>query len=162
MTMNSDSRMPTFHNNSSSKHSLPSPSASFTSCSFGSRSPRSSNDMAILNKRRAQILALCGIERLPPLTVMSELSGLISEVQQPLANISVRDRANSFGQHFPEDSVSHDDSEAGDDEGEDSDGNPLRQFMTIPARKCPDCAAQNQTVWVIPGKCCPRCGVLID
>ncbi|KAI5369455.1 hypothetical protein Slin15195_G003310 [Septoria linicola] len=28
----------------------------------------------------------------------------------------------------------------------------------VPGRKCPNCQARGQTIWVIPGKRCPQCG----
>ena len=34
----------------------------------------------------------------------------------------------------------------------------LLSFVKVPARKCPICDGNGQTVWVIPGKCCPNCG----
>ncbi|GAB7364072.1 hypothetical protein MBLNU230_g4625t1 [Neophaeotheca triangularis] len=27
----------------------------------------------------------------------------------------------------------------------------------VPGKRCPQCAARGQTIWVIPGKRCPQC-----
>ena len=35
-------------------------------------------------------------------------------------------------------------------------------FMGVPYVKCPTCAAEGVEVWVIFGKCCPRCGTACD
>jgi hypothetical protein len=32
----------------------------------------------------------------------------------------------------------------------------------VPARKCPTCAANGTTTWVMPGKECPRCSSVVD
>lgn len=34
--------------------------------------------------------------------------------------------------------------------------------MPAPGRKCPSCNFKGETVWVIPGKCCPACGTPVD
>ena len=34
--------------------------------------------------------------------------------------------------------------------------------VQVPGRKCPNCAAKGQTVWVIPGKRCPQCGTQVN
>jgi len=38
---------------------------------------------------------------------------------------------------------------------------PIRT-ATLPARKCPTCAGNGQTSWVIPGKQCPQCYSMVD
>ncbi|KAF1999404.1 hypothetical protein P154DRAFT_231512 [Amniculicola lignicola CBS 123094] len=30
--------------------------------------------------------------------------------------------------------------------------------VPVPGRRCPCCLEKGDTVWVIPGKCCPQCG----
>ena len=39
---------------------------------------------------------------------------------------------------------------------------PAPADMPVPGRKCPTCLSRGQTVWVIPGKCCPQCGTPVD
>ncbi|KAF2682860.1 hypothetical protein K458DRAFT_306573 [Lentithecium fluviatile CBS 122367] len=34
--------------------------------------------------------------------------------------------------------------------------------MPVPSRRCPACLERGQTVWVIPGKCCPECGTPVN
>lgn len=34
--------------------------------------------------------------------------------------------------------------------------------MPVPGRRCPSCLERGQTVWVIPGKCCPQCGTPVN
>lgn len=38
----------------------------------------------------------------------------------------------------------------------------LTAFPKIPAKKCSKCEEKGITVWVVPGKCCPDCGALVD
>ncbi|KAF2146514.1 uncharacterized protein K452DRAFT_294082 [Aplosporella prunicola CBS 121167] len=35
-------------------------------------------------------------------------------------------------------------------------------MLPVPGRKCPACLAKGETVWVIPGKCCPQCGTPVN
>ncbi|EDU50812.1 predicted protein [Pyrenophora tritici-repentis Pt-1C-BFP] len=32
----------------------------------------------------------------------------------------------------------------------------------VPGRRCPACLERGDTVWVIPGKCCPQCGTPVN
>lgn len=32
----------------------------------------------------------------------------------------------------------------------------------VPGRRCPSCLERGDTVWVIPGKCCPQCGTPVN
>ena len=32
----------------------------------------------------------------------------------------------------------------------------------VPGRRCPACLERGDTVWVIPGKCCPVCGTPVS
>ena len=32
----------------------------------------------------------------------------------------------------------------------------------VPGRRCPACLERGDTVWVIPGKCCPICGTPVN
>ncbi|KAH7123725.1 hypothetical protein B0J11DRAFT_435571 [Dendryphion nanum] len=34
--------------------------------------------------------------------------------------------------------------------------------MPVPGRRCPACLERGDTVWVIPGKCCPQCGTPVN
>ncbi|PSN63336.1 hypothetical protein BS50DRAFT_577087 [Corynespora cassiicola Philippines] len=36
------------------------------------------------------------------------------------------------------------------------------QTMPVPGRRCPACLERGDTVWVIPGKCCPQCGTPVN
>jgi hypothetical protein len=52
-----------------------------------------------------------------------------------------------------------------DSEGEsrgqqDGDGKPIQN--PVPGRRCPACLERGDTVWVIPGKCCPQCGTPVN
>ncbi|KAF2459859.1 hypothetical protein BDY21DRAFT_336688 [Lineolata rhizophorae] len=44
---------------------------------------------------------------------------------------------------------------------ESPNDNPTTNY-TVPGRKCPNCLAKGQTVWVIKGKCCPQCGTVVN
>jgi rRNA maturation endonuclease Nob1 len=34
--------------------------------------------------------------------------------------------------------------------------------VPVPGRRCPACLERGDTVWVIPGKCCPQCGTPVN
>jgi len=46
------------------------------------------------------------------------------------------------------------------DSEQDGDGKPTQN--PVPGRRCPACLERGDTVWVIPGKCCPQCGTPVN
>ncbi|KAF2186936.1 hypothetical protein K469DRAFT_570978 [Zopfia rhizophila CBS 207.26] len=34
--------------------------------------------------------------------------------------------------------------------------------LPVPGRRCPACLERGETIWVIPGKCCPQCGTPVN
>ena len=38
----------------------------------------------------------------------------------------------------------------------------VTDLVKVPGRRCPACLERGQTVWVIPGKCCPTCGTPVN
>ncbi|KAF2099524.1 hypothetical protein NA57DRAFT_75024 [Rhizodiscina lignyota] len=38
----------------------------------------------------------------------------------------------------------------------------VRGHMTMPAKPCPNCQANGETVWVVPGRCCPACNTAVS
>jgi hypothetical protein len=38
----------------------------------------------------------------------------------------------------------------------------ITHHRQVPGRRCPACLERGDTVWVIPGKCCPVCGTPVN
>jgi len=48
----------------------------------------------------------------------------------------------------------------GDDDDDDDIWGEAEE--PVPGRRCPSCLGRGDTVWVIPGKCCPQCGTPVN
>lgn len=95
------------------------------------------------NIHRHQILERLGIEQLPALLPGEEIP--FFEPEETRAEIPIISLPVSTLQCFGIRSEATTDN-----------------YLQVPGRKCPACLAKGETVWVIPGKCCPQCGTPVN